>query len=44
MKLDKKSKVFIVVFFSIILVPIVIFGSMNYAKEQELRTVKLQGF
>lgn len=37
MKLDKKSKIFIIVFFSIILVPVVIIGSINYAKEQELK-------
>ena len=37
MKLDKKSKIFIVVFFSIILIPVIIFGSINYAREQELK-------
>lgn len=37
MKLDKKSKIFIIVFFSIILIPAIIIGSINYAKEQELK-------
>ena len=37
MKLDKKSKIFIIVFFSIILIPVIIIGSINYAKEQELK-------
>lgn len=37
MKSDKKSKIFIVVFFLIILVPVIIFGTINYTKEQELK-------
>lgn len=37
MKLDKKSKIFIIVFFSIILISAIIIGSINYAKEQELK-------
>lgn len=37
MKLDKKSKIFIIVFFSIILIPVIIIGIINYAKEQELK-------
>jgi len=37
MKLDKKSKIFIIVFFSMILIPVIIIGSINYAKEQELK-------
>lgn len=37
MKLDKKSKIFIVVFFSIILIPVIIIGTINYTKEQKLK-------
>lgn len=38
MKLDKKSKIFIIVFFLIILVPVTIIGTINYTKEQELKS------
>lgn len=38
MQLDKKSKIFIVVFFSIILIPVIIISIINYAKEQELNS------
>jgi len=37
MKLDKKSKIFIIVFFSVIIIPVIIIGSIRYAKEQELK-------
>lgn len=37
MKLDKRSKIFLVIFFSIILIPVIIIGSINYTKEQELK-------
>lgn len=37
MKLDKRSKTFIIIFFSIILIPVIIIGSINYAKEQKLK-------
>ena len=37
MKLDKKSKIFLIIFFSIILIPVIIIGSINYTKEQELK-------
>ena len=37
MKLDRKSKIFIVVFFSIILIPVFVIGTINYTKEQELK-------
>ena len=37
MKLDKKSKIFIIVFFSIILIPVIIIGTINYTKEQKLK-------
>lgn len=37
MKLDKRSKIFIIIFFSIILIPVIIIGSINYAEEQELK-------
>lgn len=37
MKLDKKSKIFLIIFFSIILIPVIIIGGINYAKEQELK-------
>ena len=34
--MNKKSKIFIVIFFSIILIPIIIVGVINYTKKQEL--------
>ena len=34
--MDKKSKIFTAVFFSIILIPVIIVGSMNHIKEREL--------
>lgn len=34
--MNKKSKIFIAIFFSIILIPIIIVGVTNYTKEQEL--------
>lgn len=34
--MNKKSKIFIAIFFSIILIPIIIVGVINYTKEQEL--------
>ncbi len=37
MKLDKRSKIFLIIFFSIILIPVIIIGTINYAKEQELK-------
>ena len=37
MKLDKKSKIFILTFFSMILIPIIIIGIINYTKERELQ-------
>ena len=37
MKLDKKSKIFIMVFFLMILIPVIIFGTINYTKEQKLK-------
>lgn len=37
MKLEKKSKIFLIIFFSIILIPVIIIGSINYAKEQKLK-------
>lgn len=37
MKLDKRTKIFLVIFFSIILIPVIIIGSINYTKEQELK-------
>ena len=37
MKLDKRSKIFLIIFFSIILIPVIIIGSINYAKEQKLK-------
>ncbi len=37
MKLNKKSKIFLIIIFSIILVPVVIIGNINYAKEQGLK-------
>ncbi len=37
MKLDKRSKIFLIIFFSIILIPVIIIGGINYAKEQELK-------
>ena len=37
MKLDKSSKIFLIIFFSIILIPVIIICSINYAKEQKLK-------
>ncbi len=37
MKLDKRSKIFLIIFFSTILIPVIIIGSINYTKEQELK-------
>lgn len=37
MQLDKKSKIFIIVFFSLILIPVIIIGLINYNKEQKFR-------
>lgn len=37
MKLNKKSKIFIFIFFLIILIPVIIIGTINYAKEQKLQ-------
>lgn len=37
MKLDKKSKISIIIFFSIILIPVIIIGTINYTKDQELK-------
>lgn len=37
MKLDKRSKIFLVIFFSIILIPVIIIGTINYTREQELK-------
>lgn len=37
MKLDKRVKIFLIIFFSIILIPVIIIGSINYAKEQKLK-------
>lgn len=37
MKLDKRSKIFLIIFFSIILIPVIIIGTINYTKEQELK-------
>ena len=34
--MNKKSKIFIAIFFSIILIPVIIVGVINYTKEQEL--------
>lgn len=34
--MNKKSKIFIAIFFSIILIPVIIIGVINYTKEQEL--------
>ena len=34
--MNKKSKIFIVIFFLIILIPVIIVGVINYTKEQEL--------
>lgn len=34
--MNKKSKIFIAIFFSIILIPVIIIGIINYKKEQEL--------
>ena len=35
--MNKRTKIFIVIFFSIILIPVVIIGTINYTKEQELK-------
>lgn len=37
MKLDKRSKIFLIIFFSIILIPVIIIGSIIYAKEHKLQ-------
>lgn len=37
MKLDKRSKIFLIIFFSTILIPVIIICSINYAKEQKLK-------
>ena len=37
--MNKKSKIFIAIFFSIILIPVIIVGVINYTKEQELNEV-----
>lgn len=37
MKLDKRSKIFLIIFFSIILIPVIIIGTINYTKEQEFK-------
>jgi hypothetical protein len=37
MKLDKRSKIFLIIFFSIILIPVIIIGTINYTKEQKLK-------
>lgn len=37
MKLDKKSKIFLIIFFSIILIPVIIICTINYTKEQEFK-------
>ncbi len=37
MKLDKRSKIFLIIFFSIILIPVIIVGGINYVKEQKLK-------
>ena len=34
--MNKKSKIFIIIFFSLILIPVIIIGIINYTKEQEL--------
>ena len=35
--MNKKTKIFIVIFFSIILIPVIIIGTINYTKEQALK-------
>lgn len=37
MKLNQKTKIFLIIFFSIILIPAIIVGTINYIKEQELK-------
>lgn len=37
MKLYKRSKIFLIIFFSIILIPVIIIGTINYTKEQEFK-------
>ena len=34
--MNKKSKIFIIIFFSFILIPVIVIGIINYTKEQEL--------
>lgn len=34
--MNKKSKIFIIIFFSLILIPVIVIGIVNYTKEQEL--------
>lgn len=34
--MNKKSKIFIIIFFSLILIPVIVIGIINYTKEQEL--------
>lgn len=36
--MNKKSKIFITIFFSIILIPAIVIGIINYTKEQELNS------
>ena len=35
--MNKKSKIFIIIFFSLILIPVIAIGIINYTKEQELK-------
>ena len=34
--MNKKSKIFIIIFFSLILIPVIVISIINYTKEQEL--------
>lgn len=34
--MNKQSKIFIIIFFSLILIPVIVIGIVNYTKEQEL--------
>ena len=34
--MNKQSKIFIIIFFSLILIPVIVIGIINYTKEQEL--------
>ena len=34
--MNKKSKIFIIIFFSLILISVIVIGIVNYTKEQEL--------